>query len=611
MSDRWAVALVAAALIGALRPSSLPLLVAGLLVLTAFVMRQPLLLCLGTLAFVSALAGRSLAGLDELVVGPVVAEVTLVSDPAPTFGGVRADARLAGRRLELRADGVSADALRHRLAGERVSVRGEVEPTPPGSAWLLARHVAGRLRVYAVDSWRPGGLPSRAANALRRTLTDGAEPLTAAHRSLFTGLVIGDDRAQSAGMADDFLGAGLTHLLAVSGQNVAFVLTLAGPLLRRLRLWTRLGVTLAVVGMFGLMTRFEPSVIRAAGMAALATALITIGGSVSRLRILALAVTGLLIVDPLLVRSVGFQLSTAATAAIILLVPRLVAALPGPLILREAMAVTLAAQIGVAPVLLVTFGPLPVASLPANLLAVPAAGPLMVWGLTGGVLAGVAGGWTAELLHLPTRPLLMWVVEVAQRTSALPLGQLRAVHVIALSVGLILMVRARSAGRLGRRVRVRRVGLAVAVASVVVAVVSAQAPPPLRSELLLGVVRWHAGSSEVIVLGAVGGRSQLSARATLAALRVAGVRSVDLLVVADEFVPPGVVAALEGRHRVGTILLAGAADPVVAVAPVAVVPRPGTVVAVGALEVRITATPDRLVVDARPRARNGAAWWPG
>ena len=85
---------------------------------------------------------------------------------------------------------------------------------------------------------------------------------------------------------------------------------------------------------------------------------------------------------------------------------------------------TLAAQLGVAPVLLATFGPLPVASLPANLLAVPAAGVVMIWGLTGGMVAGLTGGVAAELLHLPTRLMLGWLAEVAARASTLPLGQL-------------------------------------------------------------------------------------------------------------------------------------------------------------------------------------------
>ncbi|MEO7428006.1 MAG: ComEC/Rec2 family competence protein, partial [Acidimicrobiales bacterium] len=548
------------------------------IVVAALATRRPAVLCLGMLAVVSALGGRSLAGLDGLVAGPAAGEVTLLSDPVASFGGMRADVRLDGRRLELRADGSSAVAVAPRLVGERITIRGEVQPISAGAPWLTTRHIAGRLRVFAVESWWPGGSLSRGANALRRTLVAGAAPLTPVQRSLYTGIVIGDDRAQPAELADDFLGAGLTHLLAVSGQNVAFALALVGPVLRRLRLWPRLAATLAAIGMFGLITRFEPSVLRASAMAALATTLVTLGGPQSRVRVLALAVTLLLVVDPLLVRSVGFQLSTAATAAIMLVAPRLASSLPGPRPLREAMSVTLAAQLGVAPVLLVTFGPLPVASIPANLLAVPVAGPLMIWGLTGGYIAGIVGGWSAELLHLPTRVLLSWVAEVARRAATLPLGQLRLPHLVVMTVGL-------AAARWSRS---RRIGLALAGAAVVAAVLQAQAPAPLRAELRPGVVRWHAGSSDVLVLGGIGGRSQLGAGSTLAVLRASGVRGIALLVVADRSVAPGVVAAIEARHPIGTVVVASGV-------------RPVAVLEVGALEVRLTSTADRLVVEARPR----------
>lgn len=588
-------------MLGALRPSAVPLLLGGLLVVAALAMRRPALLCLGTVALVSALAGRSLAGLDGVRAGPTAGEVTLLSDPVPSFGGVRADIRVNGRHMELRADGASATALRARLAGERVTVRGEVQPAPGSAPWLTARHVAARVRVYSVESWRPGGVLSRAANALRRTLEKGAAPLAPVRRTLYTGLVIGDDRAQPAELADDFLGAGLTHLLAVSGQNVAFVLAVAGPVVRRLRLWPRLGVTLAVIGMFGLMTRFEPSVLRAAAMAALATVLVTVGGPVSRVRVLALAVTVLVVVDPLLVRSVGFQLSTAATGAIVLLAPRLALALPGPAFVREPLSVTVAAQLGVAPVLLATFGPLPVASFPANLLAVPAAGPVMVWGLSAGVAAGVAGGWVAELVHGPTRFLLAWVAEVARRASVLPLGELRAPHVAVLAGGLALATWARPPAGAAPRHRAARAGLVMACGAIAVAIMSAQAPPPLRTELRPGVVRWHARSSEVVALGGVGGRSQLGSTSTLAALREAGVQAIDVLVVGDGSVSSDLVAAIEARHPLGAVVLAGGVEGITARAPVTVAPRPAVDFEVGDLEVHLTATADRLVVEARPR----------
>lgn len=601
--DLWAVALAGSAALGALRPSPAPLVGAAVLLALALALRSSVVLCLTAAVLVSGLAQRSLAGLDGVREGPVAGEITLVADPVATASGMRADASLRGRRVELRAAGSAAEALAPHLAGERLRIRGAMVAVPPDAPWLTVRHVGAVVRVHVIEGGSVGHAATRVANDLRRTLARGARVLDPQERALYTGVVIGDDRAQSAALADDFLGAGLTHLLAVSGQNVAFALALVGPLLRRLRIWPRLVVTLAVIGLFALMTRFEPSVLRASAMAALATATATTGSPLPRLRVLALAVTGLLVVDPLLVGSVGFQLSAAATAAIVVLAGPLAAALPGPGPLREALAVTAAAQLGVAPVLLLTFGPLPVASVPANLLAVPAAGPLMMWGLTGGMAAGVLPDGIAAALHLPTRALLGWLALVAERAARLPLGELGRGSVAIVALGLGLAV---AAHRRGLASRVRTTGLGLVAGALVVAVLSAQAPAPLRRDLAPGLVHWHHGRTDVVVLGGVGGRSPVGPRLVLAELRRAGVGAVDLLVLADTSVSARTVAAVEARHPVVAIVVmpGGRAPPAgtpVVGAPVVAALRPGAVLAVGELEVRITATADRLVVEARAR----------
>lgn len=234
----------------------------------------------------------------------------------------------------------------------------------------------------------------------------------------------------------------------MSGQNVAFVLTLAGPALRRLGIGWRWGATLALLGGFALLTRFEPSVLRASAMAAVACTAGGLGRPTSRARLLALAVAGLVVLDPLLVHAVGFQLSVGACIGILALAPRIAERLPGPRALADLLAVTLAAQVGVAPVLVPTFGGLPLAALPANLLAVPAAGPLMAWGLSAGLLAGLVGPPFDRLLHLPTGWLVAWVAGVARSAAALPLGQLRTPHLLAATVavaGLSLASRRRGA----------------------------------------------------------------------------------------------------------------------------------------------------------------------
>ncbi len=598
MPDRWAVGLALAVAAGALRPSAVPFEAAALLVVAGLVARRPVVLCLGAALLASGLAASALAGLEGVEPRSVAATVTLLTDPEADGGRVEAEARLDGRHVLLQASGPSAAGLAQRLAGEHLVARGSLAPLAAPSEWSRSRHLAGRLTVHRWSPGPPPGLPARAANGYRRTLDRGAERLGERRASLFAGLVVGDDRDQPADLADDFEGAGLVHLLAVSGQNVAFVLAVAGPLVRRLRLWPRLGVTLAVIGGFALLTRFEPSVTRAAAMAALASSTTTLGRPQPRLRVLALAVSGLLLVDPLLVRSLGFQLSVAAVTAIAVAAAPIGRTIPGPRWLAEPIGVTLAAQLGVAPLLLGAFGSLPIASVPANVLAVPAAGLVMVWGMTAGALAGLAPEPVADLLHTPTRVLLWWVEAVAGRAARAPLGH--AGPVVALTVALAL-------GSLILAVRNQRWswlrplgGIAVA-GSMLVGLAGAHAPPGLRTALSPGVVRWHAGATDVVVLGGASWQSSVGAEATLAALRVAGVGAIDALVVVDDSVAPSMVDVVGDRHPTGAVLIASTVAPGHRPDGAAVVPPTGTALEVGDLHLLITPAGDRLVVEAWPR----------
>ena len=110
------------------------------------------------------------------------------------------------------------------------------------------------------------------------------------------------------------------------------------------------------------------------------------------------------------------------------------------------MATTAAAQLAVSPVLLGLFGPLPLASLPANLLAGPVSGAVMVWGCTGGMFAGLFGGVAAEIVHLPSRVMLWWIGGVASRAALGPQATLGIVSILMLgSAALLAVSRIRSA----------------------------------------------------------------------------------------------------------------------------------------------------------------------
>ena len=394
MGDVATVVLAVAATAGAWAARPLPLVPAVVLVAVALLVRRPVLLMVGVAVAASALGARAWEGLRAPALGPWSGVATIVNDPAEVAGALRVDVRIGGKRVEAWARGSPARGLRDRLAGERLELRGELQPVPEAARDRLARrHVGARMRVTGASLSSSGTVPSRLANGLRRTLLRGADGMPVGRRALYSGFVLGDDRGQRPEVTDDFRASGLSHLLVVSGQNVAFVLALLAPLLNRFRLAGRLLGGLAVLAVFGILTRWEPSVLRAEAMAGLTLLSAAMGRPASSIRLLSLAVTGLVLVDPLLVHSLGFLLSVGACAGIALLATRIGAWLPGPRPLATSLGVTLAAQVGVLPVLVPVFGGLPVAALPANLLAVPVAGPLMMWGWP---LACPRDGWAGE-----------------------------------------------------------------------------------------------------------------------------------------------------------------------------------------------------------------------
>jgi competence protein ComEC len=434
MSDRGVVLVACAVVLGARFAPSVPWAAAVVAIGVAVVVRRPSAVALGGFLVAAVLAGNAWGGLvppDPVVVD---APAVLLSDPSEVHGPLRVVLRIGRRHVEAWARGAEAAALRDRLTGDHVRVRGRLRPpTPRARRHLAAKHIAARLDVLEVGAWREGSIASRAANGVRRTLDRGARQLDDDDRSVLLGVLVGDVRDQREELRDAFRASGLSHLLVVSGGNLAFVLALFGPVLRSLGLRGRLVATLAVIAAFGLLTRWEPSVVRASAMAALASTSFTTGRPASGIRLLALAVAGVVLLDPLLVHSLSFQLSVGATAGIALLAHRVSRRIPGPRWLAEPLGVTLAAQVGVAPVALPAFGALPLASIPANLLAVPAAAPLTAWGFVGGLLAGVLGPPFDEWLHVPTRLLAGWLTLVARHAAALPVGAIHTGQALALA----------------------------------------------------------------------------------------------------------------------------------------------------------------------------------
>ncbi len=284
----------------------------------------------------------------------------------------------------------------------------------PAPAVLL-----GILVLVAIALAHSDEIRARASTGLGRGMP-------AREAALARGFVLGEDEGVDAGTTEDFRRSGLSHLLAVSGENVTLLALLAAAVLGAfgIPLRERLLWTLGLIAVYLPLAGAGPSIQRAAVMGA-AGLLATLGGRrASRLYALALALGVTLAVDPGVAADVGWQLSFAAVLGILLLAAplrRTIAARIGARgwrrALAEGLAVTIAATLATAPLVAFHFETLSTTTLLANVLALPAVVPAMWLGMVGAALAQVPGV-PLEPLNGLAALLLAYVAQVAAWCSA-------------------------------------------------------------------------------------------------------------------------------------------------------------------------------------------------
>jgi competence protein ComEC len=431
-----------------------PAAAAALLAAVARWARVPVRVDLVAVAVLLIVAGATLSvrawnGSHPRTIGPYQGWATLMSDPAPIGGGLRTVIEIEGERFEATVYGSGRRRLEPRQAGERIEVVGERRTsTGPWARRAQVMHVVGEFELDRIGAWTEGTRMTLASNRLRRSLRGAAERSMAADQAaLFTGLVIGDDTRQPATMIADFRAAGLSHLTAVSGQNVSFVLAVVGLGLRSLSRWWRLAATCAVIAWFVVLTRVEPSVLRAGTMAAFSALAFALGRERTATRTLGLAVIVLVLADPLLVWSVGFWLSVGATFGVSAIAPVIEPRLRGPRWLAAPLAVTLGAQIGVLVPSWLVFGRMPALGIVANLLAVPVAGFVMLYGIPAGLAAALPVGVLGHVIMWPAAFGTRWVSTVAELTVRLQPSGRAALGLWLVQIGvLVVLIRRRPAG---------------------------------------------------------------------------------------------------------------------------------------------------------------------
>ena len=352
---------------------------------------------------------------DTPLEGPCAGVVTVMQDPEIAGRGVVTVVKMQGIRYRVMAYGMSQRRVLNRLMGEQMYLEGTCGRIDGRYAdWDRQRHILGTIAVDHVSEEFSYGSPLyRSANRLRRHIVGNVDQMSPSERALFAGLVMGDDREQPRSMVDSFRATGLSHLCAVSGQNVAYVLAVAGVFLRSRRTAMRLVLTGVVLLWFVVLTRAEPSVVRAAVMAGIVACAFAWGREANTKEVLGVTAIAMLCIDPMMARSVGFMLSTGATAGLAWLLP-VTTRMMGTNAIAKIIAATLAAHLGTALISLSFFGSLPVVALFTNPIAVPVASFVMLVGLpvslVSSVLPDVMQDALTFCLAIPVR--LLWRIAI-------------------------------------------------------------------------------------------------------------------------------------------------------------------------------------------------------
>ncbi len=319
------------------------------------------------------------------------------------------------------------------LPGDRLTIEGPIRPRPdsPYGEYLERIGAIGTLTTRSMSVERP---PPDAAHAIEAARQAAASALTIVlpepEAGLAAGILVGLRDRVDRDLAAAFTTAGVSHVVAISGWNIAIVAAAIAAMAGRLRRRRRSVLTMVAIVAYVAFAGASASVVRAGAMAGVVLLARESGRAGRAAAALAWAAVLLLIAEPGLIRDAGFQLSALATAGLIAWATPLTAwidrvgrgHLPGWL--AESLGVSLAAQAATLPVVLASFGRLAILSPVVNLAVVPLVAPSMAAGLVallGGLLVlGGAPPLVGSVLATPGWVSLRIMVAIVEAMASLP-----------------------------------------------------------------------------------------------------------------------------------------------------------------------------------------------
>ena len=321
---------------------------------------------------------------------------------------------------------------------DRIGFNADLEPAAGDdsfSQYLARAGIAYSVRARSFERLAASDTPLAELERVRRGAADLlARAVPQPQAGLAIGLLVGLRDQLARDVAADFRASGLSHIVAISGSHLALLAALASSMLGRLSRRRRSVAVLALIWFYSLLAGGGPAVFRAAVMATVVIGARESGRAGQARGALALTAAAMLSVDPTVIGDVGFQLSLAATAGLLIwsgtfgemLKRRLPARTPAVVI--DGLGMSLAAQLATQPLVLLHFGQLSLVSPLANLLAAPLVAPAMLSSAAALAISAAASAGLPDIVVAPfalaAALALGGLIAIAHLCASLPLASL-------------------------------------------------------------------------------------------------------------------------------------------------------------------------------------------
>ncbi len=375
---------------------------------------------------------------DDRVVFPLTLNNILIREEHHSVSGTV--------RVTLYLDGETVTALAY---GQDVSVRGLLivpggQRNPGGFDFRAFLETGGfAAAFYGEAGSLVAGEYSEGLSPVRRLALGLKEKMQAVLQThlptqaggLLVAILFGERQALDPGVEEGVRRSGVAHMMAVSGLHVGLLATLLFLLFKRVGLlgWPACLFLIAILFAYTYLTGLKPSTLRAFIMIAMGVSALCLGRRKDLPTAVAVAALFTLIYNPLFLFNVGMQLSYGATLSILLftgplqqVMAQALARLPAPFShwswqdnLAGLAAVTIAAQIGILPLIAYYFKEISLMALPANILILPVMALLLGIGLICAVL-GLIIPVVASFLTLAAYPLLWYIILLTDALGSLP-----------------------------------------------------------------------------------------------------------------------------------------------------------------------------------------------